>query len=452
MKQILLLAALLLLGQCLHAAFAPVTGQIVDDADQTPLIGVSVKVKNTNKGTTTNAQGQFTLDVPDNIVLVISYVGYEPKEVTVSGPHLTIRLSKANKGLNEVVVIGYGSVAKKNLVGAVASIGETQIKDRPITRIDQALAAQMPGVQVQSITGTPGAALQIRVRGAASVSGSNDPLYIVDGVPVDDLGDIDPATIQSVDVLKDASAAAIYGARGSNGVVLITTKRGQTGKPIIAFSATYARQEPEKLVAMMSPTEWIQFKKDIIDSSWVALGRTKGKSYTASDNMDFRASELGGTVANTHDLASTTYMYDPYWAYGTDSLDYVNWQDEFFRPAWMQKYNLSASGGNENVTYLLSGEYMDQDGMAVNTGYKRYTFRSNMEIKVSERVKVGLQLSPSISWTTGAGIDGRSGIGPSVAGTAPIQEKGVGVHSGAITSDAYRWVADQISPVEVMEK
>lgn len=452
MKKLLLSAALLLLPQCLYAAFGPITGQVLDDADQSPLIGVSVQVKGTLKGITTNAQGQFTLDVPDNAVLVISYVGYDQKEVTVSGPHLTIRLSKSNKGLNEVVVIGYGSVAKKNLVGAVASIGEAQIKDRPITRIDQALAAQMPGVQVQSITGTPGAALQIRVRGAASVSGSNDPLYIVDGVPVDDLGDIDPTTIQSVDVLKDASAAAIYGARGSNGVVLITTKRGKSGRPVIAFSANYARQAPEKLVKMMSPQQWIQLRKDLIDSSWTALGRTKGKNYQASDNMAFRAGELGGTTANTHKLANTTYMYDPYWNYGTDSLDYVNWQDEFFQPAWMQKYNLSASGGNENAIYLLSGEYMDQNGMAANTGYKRYTFRSNMEIKLSERVRVGLQLSPSISWTDGAGIDGRGGIGPSVAGTAPIQEKGVGIHSGSIGTDAYRWVADQISPVEVMEK
>ncbi|MVT43986.1 SusC/RagA family TonB-linked outer membrane protein [Chitinophaga oryziterrae] len=454
---ILSCSMLLLLRQTVFAIPLPSTndiqiqGQVFDDQDNTPLVGVSIRVKNGNKGVTTDQNGKFVLSVPEEATLVVTYVGYDSKELKAAAS-LSIKLSKSNKGLNEVVVIGYGTTRKKNLVGAVSSIGESQIRDRPITRIDQALAAQMPGVQVQSVTGAPGAALQIRVRGAASVSGSNDPLYIVDGVPVDDLGDIDPATIQSVDVLKDASAAAIYGARGSNGVVLITTKRGKLGKARINFSATFARQEAERFVPMMSANEWIQFKKDLIDSSWVARGRTLGKNYQASDDMNFRATELGGTTANTHALANTTFMYDPYWAMGTDSLDYVDWQDAFFKPANMQKYNLSASGGNENVNYLLSGEYLNQDGLAVNTGYKRYTFRSNMEVKLSDFVKVGLQLSPSISWTKGAGIDGRSGIGPSVAGTAPIQEKGVGANSGSIGTPAYRWVADQISPVTVMEE
>lgn len=198
-----------------QAPFIQVKGQVFDDQDQTPLVGVSIHVKNGKKGVTTDQNGAFDIAVPEGATLVATYVGYDAKEFRATTP-LSIKLSKSNKGLNEVVVIGYGTTQKKNLVGAVSSIGESQIRDRPITRIDQALAAQMPGVQVQSVTGTPGAALQIRVRGAASVSGNNDPLYIVDGVPVDDLGDIDPATIQSVDVLKDASAAAIYGARGSN--------------------------------------------------------------------------------------------------------------------------------------------------------------------------------------------------------------------------------------------
>jgi TonB-linked SusC/RagA family outer membrane protein len=454
MKKLLMICSMLMLLQ--QVTFArnndiQIQGQVLDDQDQTPLVGVSIRVKDGSKGITTDQYGKFSLSVPEDATLIITYIGYDSKELKANAS-LIIKLSKSNKGLNEVVVIGYGSIQKKNLVGAVSSIGESQIRDRPITRIDQALAAQMPGVQVQSVTGSPGAALQIRVRGAASVSGSNDPLYIVDGVPVEDLGDIDPATIQSVDVLKDASAAAIYGARGSNGVVLLTTKRGKTGKARINFSATFARQEAERFVPMMNGDEWIRFKKDLIDSAWVARGRTQGKNYNASDDMNFRATELGGTTANTHALANTTYMYDPYWELGTDSLDYINWQEEFFKPAYMQKYNLSASGGNENVNYLLSGEYLDQDGLAVNTGYKRYTFRSNMEVKLSDRMKVGLQLSPSISWTKGAGIDGRNGIGPSVAGTAPIQEKGVGTSSGSLGTPAYRWVADQISPVTVMEK
>ena len=149
----------------------------------------------------------------------------------------------------------------------------------------------------------------------------------MDGVPVDNLQDIDPTTIESIDVLKDASTAAIYGARGSNGVVLITTKKGTRGKPRITASVNFGRQTPEQLVDMMSPEEWIQFKKDLIDSSWVARDRSNGKPYTAADPIDYRASELtsaSAPVANTHALANPTYMYDPYWNNGTDNLDYVD--------------------------------------------------------------------------------------------------------------------------------
>jgi len=353
-----------------------------------------------------------------------------------------------------VVVVGYGTTRKKDLTGPVSHLSMKEIQDRPIVSIDQAMAAQMPGVQVQSITGTPGAALQIRVRGAASVSASNDPLYVVDGVPVESLQDIDPMTIETIDVLKDASTAAIYGARGSNGVVLITTKKGSKGKARITASVNFGRQTPEQLVPMMSPEEWIQFKKDLIDSSWVARGRSLGKPYSAADPGWYRASELTTTtapVANTHALANTTYMYDPYWDNGTDSLDYVDWQKEFYRPAYLSRYNLQASGGNENTLYMLSGEFLNQDGMVPASNYKRYSLRSNLEIKLTNSTKVGLELAPSFSQNNGATVDGRSGIGVMVAGTAPIQEKGVGANSGTVGTTPYRWVADQISPIYQME-
>ena len=431
---------------------------IVTSPEGKPVPGATILVKGSAIGTSSNDKGYFELhNVPPGATLVVSFVGFADAIINVANrTTIDIKLSDRSEssGLDEVVVVGYGTTRKKDLTGPVSRISTKDIQDRPIVSIDQAMAAQMPGVQVQALTGTPGAPLQVRVRGAASVSASNDPLYVVDGIPVDNLQDIDPTTIESIDVLKDASTAAIYGARGSNGVVLITTKKGTRGKPRITASVNFGRQTPEQLVSMMSPEEWIQFKKDLIDSSWVARGRSNGKPYSAADPMDYRASELtspSAPVANTHALANATYMYDPYWNNGTDSLDYVDWQKEFYRPAYLSRYNLSASGGNESTLYMLSGEYLNQDGMIPASNYKRYSFRSNIEIKLSDRTKVGLELAPSFSQSNGAAVDGKNGIGAAVAGTAPIQEKGMGANSGTIGSTPYRWVADQISPIFQME-
>lgn len=437
-----------------------VTGT-VKDAQNKPLSGVSVIVKGEVSGTSTNEKGYYSIRIAKaDAAIEFSHIGMETQTLPIAGKtSMMVTLESANSSLNDVVVIGYGTIKKKNVVGAVSSMGEAEIKDRPINRIDQAMAGNLPGVQVQSTTGTPGAPLTIRVRGAASISSSNDPIYIVDGVPVDDLNDIDPLTIQSIDVLKDAASTAIYGARGSNGVILVTTKRGKTGKPHISFSANYAYQTPEKYISVLDPTQWIQYRKDIIDSSWVSYGRTLGKPFSAADNMDTRASQLKlinptVAIANTHALANTTYMYDPFWANGTDSLTYVDWQRNFYgNKSLMQKYNLSASGGNENVTYLFSGEYMKQSGMVTNTGYERYTFRSNIEMKLSQAVKIGLNLAPSISWTTGPSIEGKNGAGFQPAGIVPIVEKSVSPDSIGVGSTAqYRWSADVLSPNYAMRR
>lgn len=422
--------------------------------DDKPIGGASIVIKGAGIGTMSNEKGYFELhNVRPGATLVVSFVGFNEANIAVNNrTTVDIKLTEKTEtsGLNEVVVVGYGTVKKKDLTGPVSRISAKDITDRPIVSIDQAMAAQMPGVQAQSITGTPGAPLQVRIRGTASISASNDPLYIVDGIPVDNLQDIDPATIESIDALKDASTAAIYGARGSNGVVLITTKKGSKGKARITASANFGRQTPEKLVEMMSAPEWIQFKKDLIDSSWVQRGRSLNKPYSASDPGAFRASELttaAAPVYNTHAGANTTYMYDPYWDLGTDSLDYVDWQKEFYRPAYISRYNLQASGGNDNTLYMLSGEFLNQNGMVPSSNYKRYSFRSNIEVKLTNSTKVGLELAPSFSQTFGADVDGRTGLGPNVAGTAPIQEKGTGVNSGTVGSIPYRWVADQISPI-----
>ena len=434
-----------------------VRGSVLNDRGL-PLTGVNIRVKGTPLGATTNDKGIFEIrNISSKAILMVSFVGYADEEVGVSN-RTTIDIKmheKSETGLDQVVVVAYGTSRKRDLTGPVSHIGPVEIQDRPIVSIDQAMAAQLPGVQVQAITGTPGAPLQVRIRGAASVSASNDPLYVVDGVPVENLQDIDPTTISSIDVLKDASTAAIYGARGSNGVVIITTKKGLSGKARITASVNFGRQSPEKLVPMMSPEEWIQFKKDLIDSNWVAKGRSSGMPYSASDPMDYRASQLTSAttpVANTHALANTTYMYDPYWNYGTDSLDYVDWQKEFYRPTlYVQRYNLSASGGNDNTLYMVSGEHVNQDGIIPGSNYKRYSFRSNIELKLNNSTRLGLEMAPSVSISNGAAVDGKNGVGSQVAGTAPIQEKGVGANAGVIGTTPYRWVADNVNPIFQME-
>lgn len=424
---------------------------IISNSEGKPVIGASILVKGSSKGASTDDKGFFEIKgVGPNATLLISSVGFEDMELGIAGRStVDIHLKDKSEGgkLDEVVVVGYGTARKKDLTGPVSHVGARELGDRPVANIDQALAAQMPGVQVQAVTGTPGTPLQIRIRGASSVSASNDPLYIVDGVPVESLADIDPSTIESIDVLKDASTAAIYGARGSNGVVLVTTRKGTRGKPRISASVNIGRQTPEQLVKMMNPEQWIQFRKDLIDSAWVARDRVNNK---ASDPMDLRAARLtspSAPVTNTHTGANTTYMYDPYWAYGQDSLDYVDWQKVFYRPAYQQRYNLGVSGGNDNTLYALSGEMLNQDGMVPNSGYKRYSFRSNIELKLSDATKVGIEVAPSIATQTGTPADGKDGVGAAVAGTAPIQENGVGANSGTVGTTPYRWVADQVSPL-----
>lgn len=448
---------IIILLESVYGQKSTITGKVQDSINN-PVAGASVIIKGTRKGTTTDGNGNYSINAPTNASLIFSSIGMDVQSIPIEGRTiLNVHMKNSNNNLTDVVVIGYGAVKKRNLIGSVASISEKDIQDRPITRIDQALAGQMPGVQVQSISGAPGAAVQIRVRGLASISGSNDPIYVLDGVIIDDLSSLDPNNIKSIDILKDASSAAIYGARGSNGVVLITTKKGRKGKPQINFSANVAIQHPEKLIKMLSPQEWIQFRKDVTDSNWVNYGNRSGLNYKGTDPMDFRASELNRRnpnatkIYNTHAGADPTYMYDPYWAYGTDSLDYVDWEKSFYsNPGLQQKYSLGVSGANENTNFLLSGEYLNQEGMVKGTGYKRYGFRTNIETKINDIFSIGLNLNPSLSTQFGPNIEGRGSVAQP-AGIAPVQEKGVGENVGIKGTTFYRWNADNLSPKFIVQ-
>jgi len=377
--------------------------------DNLPLLGVTVREKNTDNGTVTGLNGHFNLKVTDaNATLVFSFLGYVTKEVALNGQtSVKVTLTETATKINEVVIVGYGTQKKANVTGAIGKITAKQIEERPITRIEQALQGQIAGVAVRNVSGAPGADIAVQVRGAASISGSATPLYVVDGVPLDNLSGINPSDIASIDVLKDAASAAIYGSRGSNGVVLIATKRGKSGVPVLSISSYTAMASAERKVAVLTSDEWIEFNKKWLDRQWTNLSGLPATTSQA-DRIAFAAKATGKTYTTRTELAGlrTTYgIYDPYW--GTSAIEPIDWQDELLRRAPVTNVEISASGSNDIVNYAISGGAYNQKGIVEGSAYKRYSFRANIEAKLSNRVKIGLNLSPSIGTTSGANVDGK---------------------------------------------
>jgi TonB-linked SusC/RagA family outer membrane protein len=388
------------------------TGKVTDDKGE-GLPGVSIKVSGTTIGTTTNSTGNFTLNVPSdkaNGKLQFIYIGFETQEIAIAGKtNFAVKLLEEKKTLSEVVVIGYGTQKRSNVTGSISRLTAEAIDERPITRVEQALQGQMAGVTVRSTSGSPGSDLVVNVRGAASLSGSATPLYIVDGVPLDNMSGINPSDIESIDVLKDASSAAIYGARGSNGVVLITTKRGKTGKPVFSLSAYTAVANAERKVDVMSSDEWIDFNKKYLDRLWVNATK-QSASVSQADRIAYAQSLAPtGTVYQTRDQLLTIKnaygIYDPYW--GTSAIEKIDWQDELLRSAPVNDLQLSVAGATDQINYSISGGAFNQKGIVVGSGFNRYSFRTNVEAKLSDRVKVGLSLAPSIGTTIGTNVDGK---------------------------------------------
>mgnify|MGYP002777843354 CR=1 FL=1 len=355
-----------------------VSGKISDETGAA-LAGVSVVVKGTTRGTTSDGEGRYRLAVSDeSAVLVFSFVGYVPQEITVGNRTvIDVSLKSDNKSLDEVVVIGYGSVKKRDLTGSVASIGAAEIKAQPVSGLNQALQGRVAGVQVTQSSNSAGGGVQVRVRGGNSISASNEPLYVIDGFPVTNpapaqgassgnansnafpnvLATINPNDIESIEVLKDASATAIYGSRGANGVVLITTKRGKAGQSAVEFETFYSVSRITKMFDLVNASESLRAKNEQL----VNLGRPE------------------------------RYGTDP--AYGPrkpdDYLPGTDWQREIYRDAPTQNYQLTASGGNEKLRYLVSGNYFNQDGIIITNKFKRYSTRMNLDAQLSDRVKLG---------------------------------------------------------------
>lgn len=385
MKRIL---PILCMCMCALTAFAQqrITGVVMASDEPDPVIGASVQVKGTTIGTITDFDGNFELQAKPGDVLVFSYMGYKSQEVPASSSPMRITLEPDNVQLQEVVAIGYGTMKKSDLTGSVTSVDADQLLKAPVSGIDQALQGRAAGVTVTSGSGQPGEGATIRIRGIGSALGGNDPLYVVDGVITGDIKWLSPNDIKSMEILKDASAAAIYGSRGANGVILITTKSGGDGKANISFDAYWGFQNRWKKLDLMGAKEMADTKLKI------------GTMRDGAAEIAYYKKNGFNEWMSVYNTGTSKYFPTVMTMATPDGLDYsaidTDWQDEVFnRNAFMHNYNLSVDGGGEKGHYAFSASYFGQEGTIIGSDYQRLTLRLNSDVKLFKWLTVGEHLS-----------------------------------------------------------
>lgn len=377
------LLVLLLISYYSSHAQSPATinsvleGTIVDEASNLPLNGANINIEGTTNQTTTNENGQFVLRTgqkfPYNVI--ITFIGYNRKVVLVNGSPISVRLKPAANELDDVVVVGYGTQKKTDLTGAVSSVSQTAIR-QPLSSIDQVLKGASSGVQVTQTSGQPGGGVSIRIRGGSSVQGGNEPLYVIDGFPVynssnatgvvrganvNPLAGINPADIDRIDILKDAAATAIYGSRGANGVVIVTTKKGSSRKSAISYEGSYGVQNVQKKIDVLNAKQFAELRNEVLADSRPAGGAYQ---YLTQRQID----SLG---------------------------EGTNWQNEAFRSASMQNHQLSIAGGSGTTQYFLSGNYNFQSGIIKNTDFSRIALRANINSRPVDKLTVSASITAS---------------------------------------------------------
>ncbi|RKR83685.1 TonB-linked SusC/RagA family outer membrane protein [Mucilaginibacter gracilis] len=383
----LLIFALSLQISTAYAQSITIRGK-VRDSKNVPLPGATVKVKGTTTATVTSVNGDYTIKVPDTkAILVFSFISFQTQEQLVGSKlQIDVLLEEATNTLNDVVVVGYGEMKKKLLSTAVSSVGAKQIEDRLVATPGEALAGQISGVQVSQSMGDPGSAPVITVRGLGSIGAGNSPLFVVDGYPLnsaDDFNNINPADIETVQVLKDAAAAAIYGSRGGNGIIIVTTKRGKSGSTKFNLSTNIGVANVSKKVDVLNKDQYVDYVKDAFANS--------AKTLPAIYN-------------------------DP------SSLVNTDWQNEIFQRGLTSSYALSASGGNDKVTFNTTGSYFKQTGLIKATDFDRYTLRASMDAQLTKKLKLSFNIAPSYAindqTATGGGLNNAliNGIGVNPSG------------------------------------
>lgn len=382
-KQLLAWLGFVLFTSTLSAQSNPATinstlhGVVLDEKTKEPVIGATVQIKGTTHGVVTDVDGKFYFQTGQILpyTLIISNLSYKTKEVIAETDNISITIAEDAKQLNEFVVVGYGTQKKSDLTGSVASVSKSIIEQTPVSSFDRLLQGSVSGVQVIQASGQPGAAVSIRIRGGNSITGGNEPLYVIDGFPVyndnndvnagvtsgpsiNALASLNPSDIESIDVLKDASATAIYGSRGANGVVIITTKKGKKGQNNVSYETYYGQQELiQRIDVLTSSRDWAQLKNDAL----IAAG--KPAFYTQA-----QIAALEG---------------------GTD------WQAAAFKKAPIQNHQLTFSGGDDKTRYAISANYFKQDGILRGSDFDRYSLRLNLDRTISEKFKVGTNLTAS---------------------------------------------------------
>lgn len=457
-RSIFIASLLLLLSQTSFSQTFPVSGKITSSTGEA-LAGVTVQVKNGRASAVTNIDGNFQINAPSSSsVLVFTYVGFGDQQIPINGQRqLYISLSASTSSLEDVVVIGYGTQKRKNLTGAVSSFDARKLDERPVLRIDQALVGQLAGVRVKQTTGTPGKGFSVQVRGSGSISGGNEPLYVIDGFPLtvnssntgngsfatgNPLDNINPNDIESIEVLKDAAAAAIYGSRASNGVVIITTKHGQSGKAKINVNAYTGYNEAAKKLEMMDGQQWIDQATEVINATYVRTFASLGAK--ASDDM---ATRLSRSLPPSTTGNNLNYILDPRWAIpGHPGLAFIDWQDAIERKGGIQNYQVSASGGNDAVKYFLSGNYGYQQGFVIKSDYKSYSLRANLEINASKNLKFGVNVAPTYSVSQDPGVEGKDQLFHQALSLAPVQEDTAGLLVNTGKNGLYPWSSTSNSP------
>lgn len=373
----------LIMSISLHAQNATVKGVIVDETD-TPLIGATVQVKGTATGSITDFDGNYTIKANKGAVITFSYIGYKTQEIKFTGQSpLNVKMIPDNQTLDEVVVVGYGTMKRSDLTGSVASIAAKDVEGFKTSSVAGALGGQIAGVQITSTDGTPGAGFSINIRGVGTLTGDSSPLYIVDGFEVDDIDYLSNSDIESIEVLKDASSSAIYGARAANGVVLITTKSGKTGRPTITYNGSASYRKISKKLDVLSPYEFVKLQGEV-NSKY-------SDSYFKPGNDD-------------NDIPYRYQSLDDYMG-----VKGVNWQDETFNPTWSQDHSLSIMGGTDDSKYNASFSRYIENGIFKNSGFDKTTGKFRLDQKLSKSLSFNITVNYALTNRKGVGTSADSG-------------------------------------------
>ncbi len=390
LKLCMLLSCLVLVN-CLSAQ-TRLSGRVLSQIDGTPVAGATVAVKNTSIATATDESGAYTLSAPARSTLVISYVGFRTFEVEAAGSNQVIRLQPGDNSLSEIVVVGYGQASKKELTSSVVKVKGAEIANTPVPNFNQALQGRAAGVFIESNNGKVGEGVKVRIRGQGSVNASNSPLYVVDGIPISTgslsgnaLADLNFNDVESFDILKDAAATAIYGSRAANGVILITTKKGRSGKPVFTVGTQYGTNDPTNKREFLNSAEYLELFRE-------AATNTAKYHYNRAGNWRGYASEQ----AAINDM--NTWVEGRFTRYSGFS-DWkkletnTNWEDLAFQEAKVGAIDVSASGGNEKTRFYISGSYNSQDGILFGNNFDRISGRMNLDQELTSKLRVGVNMS-----------------------------------------------------------